>query len=263
MQAYPSDLIQKKAKGEKITILTAYDAPTAALIATQNIDAILVGDSLANVIAGLDTTLSVTLDQMIYHTQMVKRGAPTALILTDMPYLSYTNETEAIHNATRLLKEGGAAGVKIEATHHHLPIITALINHGIPVLSHVGFTPQYLFQLGGYKIQGKTEEAAQQLKSLCRDLEKTSSFGIVLEMIPSSLAKTISKSIKIPTIGIGAGPHCDGQILVTSDLLGLSDKKVPKFVKPYATLYPQMQKAISKFKDDVEKGQFPDDSHSF
>lgn len=263
MTNYPSTLITKKQNGDKITILTAYDAPTATLLSTQDIDAILVGDSLGNVIAGHPNTLPVTIDHIIYHTQMVVRGAPQSLIIADMPFMSYPNTDTGVINAGRLLKEGGATAVKIETNRAHVSLVSALTDQGIAVLSHVGFTPQFLVQLGGYKIQGKTQDAANALEALCLELENAGSFGIVLEMIPATLAQKITQKLKIPTIGIGAGPHCDGQILVTADLLGMTDKKPPKFVKQYAQLHPIMAEAIAKFKTEVTEGLFPNEHTSF
>jgi 3-methyl-2-oxobutanoate hydroxymethyltransferase len=256
---YPIHLKQKKEQGQALVMLTAYDAPTAGLLAECGVDAILVGDSLGNVFAGYSSTLPVTMDQMIYHTQAVRRGAPDALVIGDMPFLSYqTTLSEAIANAGRFLKEAGAQAVKLETEVSHVPVAAALVAQGIPVLAHVGLRPQSVNQQGGYKIQGKTDSEAEALVQLCLDLESVGCFGVVLECIPHALAEMISLQLEIPTFGIGSGPACDGQILVTSDVLGLTDKKPPKFVTPYAHLYPQMKDALSAYCKDVRDASVSD-----
>jgi 3-methyl-2-oxobutanoate hydroxymethyltransferase len=260
---YPQDFIQKKKEGQPITMLTAYDALFASAIAAAGINAILVGDSLANTAAGFSNTLPVTMDTMIYHTQCVRRGAPDAFIIGDMPFMSYQSSlADAMHNAGRFLKEGGAQSVKLEVGESGLDTVKAMVDCGIPVMGHIGFTPQSVYQLGGYKVQGKTEEAADKLLHLSQKLEKAGCFAVVLEMIPSALAQRISKQLHIPTIGIGAGPHCDGQVLVLSDVLGLSPKKQPRFSKPYASVYDTSVEALKHFKSDIEGRVFPDISHS-
>jgi len=261
---YPNDLIEKKQKGEKITVLTAYDALMGQWLDAADIDVALVGDSLGNVVAGHATTLPVTLDQMVYHTQAVARGCQKALIVSDMPYLTYhISLEETKYNAGRLMQEGGAQAVKLEITHlDQIASVSALVNMGIPVMGHVGFTPQSVHQLGGYKVQGKSEEDQKRHLELCIKLEQAGCFGIVLEMVPSQLAQHITQALRIPTIGIGAGIYCDGQVLVTHDVLGLSPK-APKFVKPFAQLQSTIHTALTAFKNDVVNGQFPDKEHSF
>ena len=260
---FVNTLQRKKQDGKKLTMLTAYDAPTAAMLVTAGIDVILVGDSVGNVMAGYSDTLPVRMEDMLYHTSAVLRGAPGALVIADMPFLSYqTSISDAIYNAGQFLKLG-AKGVKLETSAIHLDVVRTLVAQGIPVLGHVGLTPQSVNQLGGYKVQGKSETQAQDILDLCIHLEDAGCFGIVLELVGTQLAKRITSKLTIPTFGIGAGLYCDGQVLVTADLLGMSPQPPKKFVKPYAQIYPQMLEAIGRFKTEVETSQFPDSDHSF
>ena len=264
MRIWPQTLIDKKAAQKKITMLTAYDFLTATILENAGVDMVLVGDSLANVFQGNQTTLNVTMDQMIYHTQVVAKACQKALVVGDMPFLSYqVSIEEAKRHAGRFLQEGGARAVKIECGPHEVATVSAVVEMGIPVMGHIGLTPQFVNQLGGYKVQGKTSDSAQSLKQLAKALEGAGCFAIVLELVPASLAKEISESIHIPTIGIGAGPYCDGQVLVTQDLLGLTSGPEKKFVKRYVHLAPLMASAIEQFKSEVEKIQFPTESQSF
>jgi 3-methyl-2-oxobutanoate hydroxymethyltransferase len=261
---WPATLIEKKKQSHRITALTAYDYATAAILDVAQIDLILVGDSVANVFEGKDSTLAVSVDQMIYHTQAVARACQHSLVVTDMPFLSYQVSLEqAKLNAGRILQEGQARAVKIETGIQDIPVVQALVQMGIPVLGHLGFTPQSVNQLGGYKVQGKTLDSAEMMCHLAQELEKAGAFGIVLELIPSQLAQKITQLVSIPTLGIGAGPYCDGQILVTQDVLGLSSGPSKKFVKPYVDLNAVISKAVSAYKYEVENGEFPSESHSF
>lgn len=254
----------KKQAGEKITMLTAYEVITAQIIDEAEIDMILVGDSVGNVFSGFSTTLPVTVDQIIYHTQAVSRGTNNALIVADMPFLSYqTSATDAKTNAGRLIKEGGAAAVKIEVTGGHTGYIPDILKMGIPVMGHIGFTPQALHQLGGYKVQGRNEKDAEILLNLGIELEKAGCFAILLEMVPNTVTEKISQALSIPTIGIGAGQSADGQVLVTQDLIGLTPGKRPRFVKQYADIKSNIQDAIDAFKTEVATQKFPSKDHSF
>ncbi len=260
---FVNTLQRKKQAGQKLTMLTAYDAPTAAMLVTAGIDVILVGDSVGNVVAGYPDTLPVRMEDMCYHTASVLRGAPGALVIADMPFLSYqASVSDAIYNAGQFLKLG-AKGVKLETSAIHIDLVKTLVAQGIPVLGHVGLTPQSVNQLGGYKVQGRSEAQAQDIFDLCIQLETAGCFGIVLELVGTSLAQKITSQLTIPTFGIGAGVHCDGQVLVTADLLGMWPQAPKKFVKPYAQIYPQMLDAIERFKRDVDASQFPDSEHSF
>lgn len=258
------DLLQKKKEGQKITMLTAYDYPFAYLVDEAGIDIILVGDSLSMVIQGNDTTLPVTLEEMIYHTKIVVKGTKRAMVVADMPFMSYQVSTEeAIRNAGRLVKEAGAHAVKLEGGREILKQVRAITEAEIPVIGHLGLTPQAVLRMGGYKLQGKIPEQAQRIKEDALMFQDAGVIAIVLEVIPSELAKEITESLEIPTIGIGAGMHCNGQVLVLHDLLGLFERFTPKFVKKYANLKDEILKAIRKYKEDVEKGEFPDRAHSF
>ncbi|MBN1431065.1 MAG: 3-methyl-2-oxobutanoate hydroxymethyltransferase [Anaerolineae bacterium] len=258
------DLQSRKERGEKITMLTAYDYPTALLLDQAGMDIILVGDSLGMVVYGFDSTLPVTLDMMVMHTQAVRRGVKRAFLIGDMPFMSYQiSIEEARRNAARLLAEGGADAVKVEGGRHMAPTVQALVEIGIAVQGHIGLTPQSISALGGFKTQGKSVEAACQLLDDARALESAGAFSIVLEAIPARLAGLISQSISIPTIGIGAGAGCDGQVLVTHDLLGLFDRFTPKFVRRYAEIGKTMQAAFEAYRDDVQSGSFPDEKCSF
>ncbi len=259
-----NDLLKKKSEGQKITVLTAYDYPFAKMVDEAGVDAILVGDSLAMVVQGLENTLPVSMDEMVYHTSMVARAAERAMVIGDMPFMSYqTSVEDAVRNAGRFIKEGGAHAVKIEGGSEVAEKVAAMVKADIPVMAHIGLTPQAIHRMGGYKVQGKTEEAKRQLKEDARVLQEAGAFSIVLEAIPMDLAKEITETLTIPTIGIGAGPHCDGQVLVIHDLLGLFERFVPKFVKRYVNLKEEALKAIREFKSEVEEGRFPTEEHSF
>lgn len=258
------DFLKKKKDGKKITMLTAYDYPFARILDEAGIDAILVGDSLGMVVQGLENTLPVTMDEMIYHTKMVARAAKNSMIIGDMPFMSYqTSIEDAKRNAGRFLKEGGAAAVKIEGGAEVIEHIKAMTRSDIPVMAHIGLTPQSIHRMGGYKVQGKTAEAAKKLLEEAHAVEDAGAFSLLLEAVPMNLAKKITEELSIPTIGIGAGPHCDGQVLVLHDVIGLFERFVPKFIKQYANLKKDVTVAVKNYKDDVEKGVFPTDSESF
>ena len=258
------DIYKKKAEGKKITMLTAYDFPTAQIVDQAGIDMILVGDSLGNVVQGVANTLPVTMDEMIYHTKMVSRAAQTAMVVGDMPFLSYqTHKAEAIRNAGRFLKEANAECVKLEGGSQMAETIRAIVDAGIPVVAHIGLTPQYVHMLGGFKVQGKSEAAREKILADARAVQDAGAFSVVLEAIPVSLARDIQNVLHIPTIGIGAGPDCDGQVLVIHDLLGLFERFTPKFVKKYANLREEALKAVKQYKQDVESGAFPSEEHTF
>ncbi len=258
------DIYKKKAEGKKITMLTAYDYPMAQIVDQAGIDMILVGDSLGMVVQGVSSTVPVTMDEMIYHTRMVSRSAQSAMVVGDMPFLSYqTHRAEAVRNAGRLLKEAGAEAVKLEGGSQMADTIKAIVNAGIPVMAHIGLTPQYMHMLGGFKVQGKDEAAREKLLADARAVQDAGAFAVVLEAMSAPLAKEIRSSLRIPTIGIGAGPDCDGQVLVLHDLLGLFDRFTPKFVKKYANLKDQALKAVQNYKQEVESGSFPSQEHSF
>jgi 3-methyl-2-oxobutanoate hydroxymethyltransferase len=249
----------KALKGEQIiTALTAYDTLSAAYADEAGIPLILVGDSLAMTVLGYETTLPVTMDEMVHHTNAVSRGVQNGLVVADMPFMSYQGAADhAIENAGRFIKEAGADAVKIEGGAIRSGLVERLVVNGIPVLGHIGLTPQSVKEFGGFKAQGKTEEAARQLMDDAMVLEQAGAFAIVLECVPAELAQKISAALKIPTIGIGAGPHCDGQILVFTDMLGMGRGHMPSFVKQYADLKPQIQQALTAYKTDVEAGGFP------
>jgi 3-methyl-2-oxobutanoate hydroxymethyltransferase len=257
-------LKEMKEKGEKIACLTAYDWLMASILDAVGIDLILVGDSGAMVFAGHDTTLPITMDQMVYHTQSVARGVHHALLITDMPFLSYqVSPQEAIRNTGRFLKEGGADGVKIEGGEHMAETVNALTQIGIPVMGHLGLTPQSIRILGGYRLQGRDSIQSEKLKQDAKIMDEAGAFALVLEKIPASLAEEITQSISIPTIGIGAGPKCDGQILVTHDMLGLFKGFKPKFVRHYANLDRMIRRAVKNYKQDVRTGVFPSSEESY
>jgi 3-methyl-2-oxobutanoate hydroxymethyltransferase len=258
------DLLEKKKQGMKISMLTAYDALFAGIVDSAEIDVILVGDSLGVVVQGKENTLSVTMDEMIYHTQMVSRAVRHALVIGDMPFMSYqASFQEALKNAGRFIQEAGAAGVKLEGGKRVVEQIRAMVDHGIPVLGHIGMTPQSLQQFGGYVVQGREDSAAERLMQDAKAVEEAGVFGIVLEAIPLRLAKKITESISVPTIGIGAGPFCDGQVLVLYDLLGLFTEFTPKFVRRYADLRSQALEAIRRYKEEVELKKFPGEDESY
>ncbi len=254
---------QKKERGEPITMLTAYDYPTALAEDQAGIDSILVGDSLGMVVLGYQTTLPVTMDDMIHHSKAVSRGAKFALLIGDMPFMSYQASTEeAVRNAGRFLQEAGMDAVKLEGGRERVEAVRAIVGAGIPVMGHLGLTPQSVNQLGGFRPQGKTASAAKRLVEDALLLEEAGCFSIVLESVPARLAQLISKKLSIPTIGIGAGVGCDGQVLVTHDLLGLFDRFTPKFVKKYADFHAEMQRAFSEYISDVQSRAFPALGHS-
>jgi 3-methyl-2-oxobutanoate hydroxymethyltransferase len=254
---------QKKERGEPITMLTAYDYPTALAIDRAGVDSILVGDSLGMVVLGYDNTLPVTMDEMIHHARAVSRGAKFPLLVGDMPFMSYqVSVDDALRNAGKFLQTGGMDAVKLEGGRDRASAIRAICGAGIPVMGHIGLTPQSIHQLGGFRAQGKTASAAQTLIEDALILAEAGCFSIVLESVPARLAELISQKISIPTIGIGAGVGCDGQVLVTHDLLGLFDRFTPKFVKKYANLHAEMSKAFTAYVDDVKNKSFPAVEHS-
>jgi len=256
-------LVKKKEKSQKITMLTAYDYPMARLVDDGGIDIILVGDSLGMVVLGYDSTLPVTMDDMIRHTQAVRRGTEYALLVGDLPYKSYDTAKDAIANAQRFMNKAGCDAVKLEGGTESLGAAEAIIGAGIPLMGHLGLTPQSIEKLGGYKVQGKTAEGAKIIIEDAKKLEKAGCFSLVLECIPSPIAKIITQELKIPTIGIGAGKDCDGQVLVTNDMVGLFDRFLPKFVKQYVSLSGQILEGITSYKRDVEDGKFPSKEHEF
>ena len=258
------DIKARKASDIPITMLTAYDYPWALLVDRAGIDMILVGDSLGMVVLGYEDTISVTMGEMIHHIKAVTRAVRYALVVGDMPFGSYNVSVEkAVENATRIMKEGRADCVKLEGGLCVSPVVEAIVRAGIPVQGHIGLTPQTASALGGFKVQGKSAEAAQALVEDARALEKAGCFSLVLEAIPAPIAKMVTDAVSIPTIGIGAGVHCDGQVLVTHDLVGLFDRFVPKFVKQYAKISDIATEAFAQFKEDVEAGRFPEEGHSF
>lgn len=253
-----------KEKGQKITMLTAYDYPSALILDEAGVDILLVGDSLGMVVLGYESTVFVTMDEMIHHTKAVSRAAKRALVIGDMPFMSYqTSISDAIRNAGRFLQEAGAHGVKLEGGITVADTIRRIVATGIPVMAHIGLTPQSVHQIGGYKVQGKDETDAKKLIADAKILEEAGAFSIVLECIPAELAKRITQSISIPTIGIGAGSHCDGQVLVLHDMLGMFDKFAPKFSKIYCNLNDMMKDAVKQYSDEVRAGIFPEEKHSF
>lgn len=259
-----TDLYEKKRDGRRITMLTAYDYPTARLVDDAGIDCVLVGDSLGMVVLGYDSTVPVTMDDMLHHAKAVRRGTKYSFMIGDMPFGSYqVSKEEAIRNAARFMKEAGCDAVKLEGGDEVLEVTKAIIDAGIPVLGHLGLTPQTVSKLGGYRIQGKDADAAKKIMDEALRLQQAGCFGIVLECVPDKVAALITEKLKIPTIGIGAGAACDGQVLVVNDMIGLFDRFVPKFVKQYAKLSPLISEAFARYKDEVEKGVFPAKEHSF
>jgi len=255
------DLEAKKRRGEKIAMLTAYDYTMARLLDRAGIDIVLVGDSLGMVVLGYETTLPVTLDAMVHHTRAVSRGVQRALVVADMPFLTYqVSVEEALHNAGRLIQEGGAAAVKLEGGGASVEATARLVEAGIPVMGHLGLLPQSVHQLGGFRQQAKLEEDAGRLLADAQALEEAGAFALVLESIPSAVAEVATANLKIPTIGIGAGPHCDGQVLVSYDMLGLSQDAVPSFVRRYADLGEQVVAAAQTYAEDVRACRFPEAS---
>ncbi|MCC7117482.1 MAG: 3-methyl-2-oxobutanoate hydroxymethyltransferase [Anaerolineales bacterium] len=254
---------QKKERGEPLTMLTAYDYPTALALDQAGIDSILVGDSLAMVELGYENTLPVTMEEMLHHARAVARGAKSALLIGDLPFMSYqVSIEEALRNAGRFIQQANMDAVKLEGGRERAETVRAIVGAGIPVMGHLGLTPQSIHQLGGFRPQGKTASAAVRLLEDAQILEEAGAFALVLESIPARLASAISKKISIPTIGIGAGAGCDGQVLVTHDLLGLFERFTPKFVKRYANLHETMRKAFTEYIDDVETKKFPALEHT-
>jgi 3-methyl-2-oxobutanoate hydroxymethyltransferase len=248
----------KKQHGEPITMLTAYDYPTALAIDLTEIDTILVGDSLGMVVLGYENTLPVTMEDMLHHCRAVARGAKYGLLIGDMPFMSYqASKADAVRNAGRFLQEAGMDAVKLEGGQERLDAVQAIVGAGIPVMGHIGLTPQSVHQLGGFRAQGKTASAALRLLEDALALERAGCFSLVLESVPGHLAKIVSERLEIPTIGIGAGVGCDGQVLVTHDLLGLFDRFTPKFARRYADIHGEMKRAFAAYKSDVEEKAFP------
>ncbi|MDE7342144.1 MAG: 3-methyl-2-oxobutanoate hydroxymethyltransferase [Lachnospiraceae bacterium] len=255
---------QAKEKGEKLTMLTAYDYTTAKLVNEAGIHSILVGDSLGMVCLGYEDTISVTMEDMIHHTRAVSRGAGDALVIADMPFMSYqTSVYDAVVNAGRLMKEGHAQAVKLEGGKEVCPQIEAIVKASIPVCAHLGLTPQSIHAFGGFKVQGKGEEAARKLLEEAKAIEAAGAFAVVLECVPEALAKLISEKLSIPTIGIGAGAGCDGQVLVYQDMLGMYADFTPKFVKVFANAGEEMKKGFAAYKKEVQEGSFPAAEHTF
>lgn len=249
---------------KKITCLTAYDYPTARLLDEAGVEILLVGDSLGMVVLGYDSTLPVTLEEILHHIRAVRRGTKRALLVADMPYGSFhVTIEESVRNAVRLIKEGGAEAVKIEGGERRIELIARLVEAEIPVMGHVGLTPQSIHALGGFHVQGKTAEAARQLERDARAVESAGAFAVVLESVPSELAARITDKLRIPTIGIGAGSHCDGQVLVLHDLLGLTQGHKPKFARQYVDLSGEISRAVTSYCEDVRSGNFPSDAESF
>lgn len=255
---------EAKDNNQKITMLTAYDYSMAKIVDEAGIDAILIGDSLGMVFQGNESTLPVTVDDIIYHTKAVARGAKRALIVSDMPFMSYHVSVEdAVRNAGRLVKEGGAHAVKLEGGTKYVDVIRAIVDAQIPVMGHIGLTPQSVNAFGGFKVQGKDEAAARQIIEDAKAIEEAGVFAITLEGIPAKLAKLVSESVSVPTIGIGAGRDCDGQVLVVNDMLGMFSDFVPKFVKQYAKLNIDINTALKSYIEEVTNGDFPTDKHTF
>jgi 3-methyl-2-oxobutanoate hydroxymethyltransferase len=256
------DLARWKAEGKRFPMLTAYDFPTARILDRAGIPVLLVGDSLANVILGYETTLPVTMDEMLHHARAAARGADSALLVGDMPFMSYQASVEdGVRNAGRFLKEGGMHAVKLEGPQFELA--DTLASRGVPVMGHLGLTPQSVHSMGGYRVQARSEESADRLLADAAGLEKAGVFSLVLEGVPSDVAEHVTRSLRVPSIGIGAGPHCDGQVLVITDLLGMGEAPYPKFVKTYANLRDEITGAVQAFAADVEAGTFPDEAHSY
>ena len=257
-------ILERKLRGEKISCLTAYDYPAARLVDEAGIELILVGDSLAQTVLGYNSTVPVTVDEMLHHLRAVRRGVRRALLIVDLPYGSYhVSDEQALANAIRFLKEGGAEAVKLEGGVKRAPLVRKLVDAQIPVMGHIGLTPQSVHALGGYRVQGKTLDSAAEILADAEALEEAGAFAIVLEGIPRELAAIITRRLRIPTIGIGAGPDCDGQVLVFHDLVGLSYMPSPKFVRPYANLRELLHQALTSFHADVAGGRFPNDDESY
>jgi len=252
-----------KQKGERITSVTAYDYPSARIADEAGIDLILVGDSLGMVVLGYDSTLPVTVDDMVHHTKAARRGAPEAFLVADLPFLSYGTAEQALAAAARLMKEAGADSVKLEGGTEVVPVVEALVRAGVPVMGHVGLTPQTASALGGYKLQGKDEDTARRVLEGAAALERAGCWGVVLELVPAPLARLVTERLAIPTIGIGAGPDCDGQVLVFHDVVGLFSGFTPTFVKRYTEAGAAIKTAIARYASDVRSGAFPAEGQSF
>ena len=256
--------IRDRKGGPKITMVTVYDYPGAVIADRAGIDVALIGDSVANVVHGMETTLEIGLDEIVLHTRAVKRAKPKALVVSDMPWLTFhLGAEDAVRNAGRLVREGGAEAVKLEGGRKRLPVIQAILDAEIPVMGHVGLTPQSVHAMGGFKVQGKVVDAAKEMIEDARALSDAGCFAIVIEGVPDILGEIITKEVDAPTIGIGAGPSTDGQVLVFHDVLGLGSGRYPKFVRPYASLADQAVAALEKFKSDVESGDFPGEDESY
>lgn len=257
-------ILERKLRGEKISCLTAYDYPTARLVDEAGIDVLLVGDTLAQVVLGYDTTVPVTSDEMLHHLRAVRRGVRRALLVADLPYGSYhLGERDTLRTSLRFIKQGGAEAIKIEGGRKRARLVRRMVNAEIPVIGHIGLTPQSVNRLGGYAVQGRTLESANELFADAQALEDAGVFALVLEAIPRELAAMITRRLRIPTIGIGAGPDCDGQVLVFHDLAGLTFQPPAKFVRPYADLRQTLHEAISKFREDIVEGRYPSDGESY
>ena len=259
----PTVLELRAKKGARLAMLTAYDFPTAKLVAEAGVDLILVGDSLGMVVLGYDSTVPVTMDDMVHHTRATRRGAPEAFVVADLPFLAYGTPEQALTAASRLMKDAGADSVKLEGGAEMAPIIEALVRAGVPVMGHVGLTPQTASALGGYKLQGKDEANARRILEGALALERAGCWSIVLELVPGPLARLITERIGIPTIGIGAGPHCDGQVLVFHDLVGLFSGFTPTFVKRYTEAGTAIRDAVARYAAEVRDGSFPGEGKSF
>lgn len=257
-------VVQMKEEAEKISMLTAYDYTMASILDRAGLDIILVGDSASNVMAGHDTTIPMTMDQMIYHTSCVTRGVEQALVIADLPFMSYQiTATEALQSAGRMMKEASAHGVKLEGGQEIVETVKRIIQAGIPVMGHLGLTPQSIYEFGTYKVRAQKEKEAEQLIEDAKALEQAGCFALVLEKIPAPLAQKVTRTLSIPTIGIGAGPHCDGQVLVVHDMLGLNKEFKPRFLRRYADLDPTITDAVQAYISDVKSGDFPNENESY
>ena len=257
-------VVEMKGRGEKISMITAYDYTMGGIVDSAGIDVILVGDSASNVMAGHDTTVPMTMDHMIYHTSCVVRAVNRALVIADLPFMTYqVTAKEALINAGRMMKEAGAHAVKLEGGKSITKTVRKIVDAGIPVMGHLGLTPQSIYKFGTYKVRAKEQEEADQLLKDALELEKAGVFSIVLEKIPSGLAKKVTESLSVPTIGIGAGPHCDGQVLVLHDMLGLNKDFSPRFLRRYADLHKSMTGAVKHYISDVKEGSFPNENEQY
>ncbi|CAN5690903.1 3-methyl-2-oxobutanoate hydroxymethyltransferase [soil metagenome] len=257
-------LLEMKREGERIGMLTAYDYPTARILDRSGVDVMLVGDSLGMVVLGYESTVFVTLEDMIHHIKAVMRGTERALVIGDLPFGSYNESSEqAVHSANRLVKEGGCAAVKLEGGVEMVSAVRAIAEAGIPVVGHVGLLPQSASKVGGFKVQAKTAEEAKELVEAGRALEKAGAFMVIIEAVPAPVGELLSESLSVPVVGIGAGPGCDGQVLVTPDMLGFQDEFTPRFLKRYASLSSEMEDGVKEYLAEVKSGTFPDEEHSY